>query len=63
MSVEKIAPRGKFRVIAVDVNDKTEWVHRDCNSQEEAFKAAKERQSTRIQTHIYDDCGEYLKPE
>lgn len=62
MQVEKIAPRGKFRVIAVDANDKTEWLHRDCNSVEEAKKVAKERGSIRIKAHIFDDCGQYIKP-
>ena len=63
MSVDRIAPRDKFRVIAVDTFDGTEWIHRDCDSEEEAFMAAKEKGGTMIKTHVYDDCGKHLKED
>ncbi len=63
MSVEKIAPFGKFRVVAVGTFDGTEWIHRDCDTKEKAFEAAKEKRGTMITTYIFDDKGDHIKSE
>jgi hypothetical protein len=58
--IDRIAPKGKFRVLAVDTFDGTEWIHRDCDTKDEAIKEANQRGSTMIKAHVYDDEGNHL---
>lgn len=60
MSVGRIAPKGKFRVITVDTFRKIDWVHRECNTQQEAIEVAKERGGKILINHVYDDKGNHI---
>jgi hypothetical protein len=52
-----IAPQGKFRVIAVDTFDGSDWLQGDYNSLDEAKTIAKKHGGTMLKMHVYDDRG------
>lgn len=64
----KNIPAGKFRVIGIDLFDKTDYIIKDCDKQDEAFKLADEHNSMRTGSmddvyYVYNDKGDYLRGE
>jgi len=60
MSAEKKAPDGKYRVVAVDIFDGTDWIHMDCDTKQQAIESANEKGGVMIKTHVYDDKGNHI---
>ena len=56
------APKGKFRVIAVDTFDQEgcDWIEGDFLLKETAMLAAKEKGGEMLKTHVYDDKGNHI---
>ena len=64
--IRKNIPTGKTRVIGVDLFSHEDYVVKDCDTQEEAFKLADEKNKKRTGSmddvlHVYDDQGNYLR--
>jgi hypothetical protein len=67
-SIRQNIPKGKFRVIGVDLFDGGDYVVEDCDTQEQAFALADEHNSERTGSmddvrYVYDDQGNYLRGE
>ena len=64
----KNIPTGKIRVIGVDLFSYEDYLVKDCDTQEEAFKLADEKNKKRTGSmdnvlYVYDDQGNYLRGE
>ena len=67
-SIRKNIPNGKFRVVACDLFDHSDYVVKDCDTREEAFGLADERNRKRKGPmndvyYVYDDQGNFLRGE
>lgn len=67
-SVRQNVPRGKFRVVGVDLFAHEDYIKKDCDTQEEAFQIADDHNRQRNGSmddvyYVYDDQGEYLRGE
>lgn len=67
-SIRQNIPVGKFRVIGCDPFDHSDYVVKDCDTQDEAFKLADEHNSKRTGSmddvrYVYNDKGDYLRGE
>ena len=58
--LELKAPLGKYRVIAVDTFDGTDWIVGEYDDYVESLQSAKDNGGTMQVTHIYDDKGKHL---
>ena len=63
---EKIAPNGKFRIIGVDLFDKTDYVVGDYDAKYKAFGVADDYNKMRSGPmdnvyYVYDDHGLYIR--
>ena len=61
-------PAGKTRVIYVDLFSHEDGVVKDCDTQDEAFELADERNKQRSGSmdtvyYVYDDKGNYIRGE
>lgn len=61
-------PKGKFRVISCDLFDHSDYIKKDCDTQEEAFQIADNHNRQRKGSmddvyYVYDDQGKYLRGE
>lgn len=61
-------PAGKFRVIGIDLFDKTDYLIKDCDTQDEAFERADVRNRQRTGSmddvfYVYNDQGKFLRGE
>ncbi len=54
------APKGKYRLVCVDIFDGTDWVKDDYENLLDAQKEAKESSGEMLKVHIYDDKGNHL---
>ncbi len=54
------APKGKFRVIAVDTFDGSDWIHGDFPTKHEAIEEAEKKGGTMLVTHVYDEDGHHV---
>lgn len=66
MDLELRAPSAKIRVVGVDLFSHEDYLVKDCDSREEAFKIADEHNTKRHGSmddiyYVYDDRGRYLK--
>ena len=60
------APAGKTRVVGVDLFDHGDYLVKDCDTREEAFKLADEHNKKRTGSmddvyYVYDDRGKYIR--
>jgi hypothetical protein len=61
-------PVGKFRVIGCDLFDRSDYIVKDCDTQDEAFKLADDNNRKRTGSmddvyYVYNDKGYYLRGE
>lgn len=66
MATEQKAPKGKWRVIGVDLFDHDDYLVGDFDGQQEAFKIADEHNKKRSGSmadvyYVYDDNGLYVR--
>ena len=66
MPIELKAPMGKTRVVGVDLFDHENYLVRDCDSQDEAFRVADDHNTKRSGSmddvyYVYDDQGRYIR--
>jgi hypothetical protein len=59
-------PKGKFRVIIVDLFDHDSYLYKDYDTQEEAFSIADKKNKKRTGEmdcifYVYNDKGEYIR--
>ena len=59
-------PSGKTRVIGVDLFAFEEYLVKDCDTREEAFAIADEKNKNRQGSlydvyYVYNECGEYIR--
>ncbi|OGG76329.1 hypothetical protein A2950_01325 [Candidatus Kaiserbacteria bacterium RIFCSPLOWO2_01_FULL_55_19] len=64
-ATELKAPKGKTRVIGVDLFDHEHYLIKDCDTQNEAFNLADKKNKERTGSmddvlYVYDDEGRYL---
>lgn len=59
-TVELKAPPSKYRVVAVDTFDGTDWLHGDYDSLSEATDEAEKKGGIMLKTHVYDDKGRHV---
>lgn len=67
-SIRKNIPVGKYRVIGCDLFDNSDYIIRDCDTKEEAFRIADDHNRQRKVPmddvyYVYDDKGNYLRGE
>lgn len=63
---EQRAPRGKTRIIGVDLFSHEDYLVKDCDTREEAFALADEHNRRRVDSmedvyYVYDEQGRYLR--
>lgn len=68
ISIRKNIPAGKTRVVYFDPFDHEDGVVKDCDTPEEAFQLADQRNEKRkseldLVFYVYDDQGKYLRGE
>lgn len=61
-------PAGKTRVIGCDLFDHSDYLVKDCDTKDEAFKLADDHNRQRTGSmsdvyYVYDDTGTYLRGE
>ncbi len=66
--LRKGIPKGKIRVIGVDLFSHEDYVVKDCDTRDEAFQLADEANKKRTGSmddvyYVYDDTGKYLRGE
>jgi hypothetical protein len=66
MATELKAPKGKIRVVGVDLFDHSNYLVDDFDDREEAFRKADEHNKKRPSSmddvyHAYDDTGRYIR--
>lgn len=67
-SIRQNIPIGKFRVIGCDLFDHSDYVVKDCDTEDEAFELADDHNSQRTGSmsdvyYVYNDKGDYLRGE